>query len=404
MLNARIICNFFFSKIVPALSFFLLIQQLYIYLSNNQLEEYSIMFAYCIMISSVISGWLCQSNLRYNAIKQEASTKLNSLVILILMSLIILVSCLYYFIDSNNLLSIILAVSMAINRITVTYFQSILRSKQVLQIECIRSFFILSYLLTLNLMPVDSVDVQSPIIMLSVSNLISSLLIYCKHIKISINKSLNNIYHILLSYVKYGMPMSIWLIISTSYPYLEKKLLTTFSTVELTDYFALSDFINRGAGMIFIPLLMYIHPKLMYKFEESRNDFFNFLYRSIVIIIAIALLGCFVISVSSQPILNVIFPGMNTEVIQSSVFIFLIPVFWQLSFLSHKFLEAKVKTTLLVYLISFSMASSCLMMYFLIPQYGYYGSIFSQVTSLALYILLSLYFSNKESNEHYNNC
>ncbi|HDY7922015.1 TPA: hypothetical protein RQK49_001942 [Vibrio vulnificus] len=208
----------------------------------------------------------------------------------------------------------------------------------------------------------------------------------------------------LFSYGKYGIPMSIWLIISTSYPYLEKRFLISFSSVEVADYFALADLINRGAGMIFIPLLMFIHPKLMHKFEENISDFFKFLYKSIMLIIFIGLLGCIVIGIVSQTILSTIFPGINEEVIQSALFVFLVPVFWQLSFLSHKFLEAKVKTLLLVYLILLSMVSSCLMMYFLIPKYGFYGSIFSQVASLSLYILLSLYFSNRESNERHNNC
>ncbi|MUJ37287.1 lipopolysaccharide biosynthesis protein [Aliivibrio fischeri] len=406
MLNFNIIFNFFLSKLIPAISFFLLLQQLYYHLNTSQFEIYSMVFSYSIMISSLISGWICQSNLRFNTSRSKSNINLNSIIINILSLSLFLSVLIYFFLGNDNVISIALALSVAINRIVITYFQSILLSAKVLLIESVRSILIIIYSLYLMIGDADVISMWEPILILVAANFVPSLIVYCFYV--SINKlnfvSIYNFKINILKYVRYGIPMSVWLIISTSYPYAEKKLLISLSSVEIADYFALSDFINRGAGMIFIPLLMFMHPKLMHKYEDGKHVFFPFLYKSVALFVFIGLVGCLTIYFISPYILGYIFNGMNLDVIEAAFLIFLIPVLWQLSFLSHKFLEARGRTVILACLILFCMSLSCIMMYFFIPIYGFYGSVSSQVIALTLYILLSLFLSKKESNEYCSSC
>ncbi|EGR0390511.1 capsule biosynthesis protein CapF, partial [Vibrio parahaemolyticus] len=149
---------FFFSKIFPALAILLLTRELYISLDSESFENYSVINSLSITISSFLIGWISQSNLRYYSLDQDSVNRINVVLCTIFLFLALFFLGLYYFFTLTYCLVISLSISIAYNRISLSYFQARLDSRIVFKQELIRSVLLVLFILANYFYAFNSLD------------------------------------------------------------------------------------------------------------------------------------------------------------------------------------------------------------------------------------------------------
>lgn len=386
------ILYFAVGKIVPAAVILLLTKELFATLSSQSFEKYSLISSLSITLASFIIGWLSQSNIRYALKDKEGTIDVNE-SIAILNIVILSCSLLCYVIFLKTIFLILfLSLSIALNRLSLSYFQAIIKPKWVFYQELLRSVILLIYIFSTYVYHYN--DLRYAIIWVSFSYLIPSLFIYKE---ININFSIN--FNGFKKYLKYGIPMSIWLVISTAYPTLERYILSnTYAGDDLSDYLVMSELLVRGAGIVFTPIMMYLHPLLMNSFDKSENEFNNIFIKSALLLCITSISIISIYTIMSDSIIRLLMPNVNSRIVDYSFVILCIPALWQLCFMSHKKLEALGKTSILSIFIGISLLVFVLLMICFVPVFGVWSGICSQIISLMIYILLVFCYSKRIVN------
>jgi len=297
---------------------------------------------------------------------------------------------LYGFFRFEFYLVILWSIALAMNRVFNSYYQSILESKVVLISESLRCL-VLCFLIVILILEL-TVSFSFVLVFL-ISSLLTPVLLVAYKRKLKINWNIDK--KLYSKYFKYGIPMSVWLLLSTMYPAIERAILVLYQPEHLTDYLAISEVLIRGAGLVFTPIIMYLHPYLMRTFDHDVKEFDLLLFKSFLILAIFTIITLFIYSVVSRYLITWFFPGFDLVLINNSTFILLIPALWQFSFLAHKKLEAQGKTILMSMLIGVCLTIYATGLYFFIPVYGVWTSVVMQILSLIIYIILIFYFTRK---------
>ncbi|EGQ7993264.1 oligosaccharide flippase family protein [Vibrio vulnificus] len=377
------------SKVFPAAIILLLTKELFLTLSSQSFEKYSMVSSLSITLASFTVGWLSQSNIRYAMKYKKNTEEINSLVSSLILVLIFFSALAYVIYYNIAFLISILFLSIAFNRLSLSYFQSLIKPKWVFYQELFRSVILVIYIISVYLF--DDNNLVYAIAWISISYLLPSLCIYKE---IRFHSSIN--FYGLRKYLKYGMPMSIWLVISTGYPTLERYILSKmYSGNDLSDYFAMNELLVRGAGIVFTPIMMYLHPLLMSSFDKSESKFNDVLFKALLLLCVSSTCIIIIYALMSDSLIRLVFPDINQNIINCSFLILCIPALWQLCFLSHKKLEALGKTSILSLFIFISLTIFTLLTALLVPVSGIWSGVFSQIFSLIIYILLVMFYSKR---------
>ena len=379
---------FFFSKIFPALAILLLTRELYISLDSEAFESYSVINSLSITISSFLIGWVSQSNLRFYSLDEDSVNRINIVLCTILLFLSLFFLGLYFFFTLSYCLIISLSISIAYNRVSLSYFQARLDSKIVFKQELIRSVLLVLFILANYFYAFNSLDLA--LIVLSLSYLLAGTVLY-KYIDIKFKFP----FFLCKKYIKYGVPMSLWLVISTAFPTLERLILTNIYKGNLNDYFAMNEFLIRGAGLVFTPVMMYLHPLLMKEYDNDKLKFDILIKKSIFIVSLFSGSVILIYYNLSSFLIPSFFKGMNKDIISQSFIILTIPALWQGCFIVHKKMEALGKTIFLSFFILVSLLVYIGLALFFVPKYGFWASVYCQILSLVGYILTVYFFTKR---------
>ncbi|EGR0344845.1 capsule biosynthesis protein CapF, partial [Vibrio parahaemolyticus] len=353
---------------------------------SESFENYSVINSLSITISSFLIGWISQSNLRYYSLDQDSVNRINVVLCTIFLFLALFFLGLYYFFTLTYCLVISLSISIAYNRISLSYFQARLDSRIVFKQELIRSVLLVLFILANYFYAFNSLDLI--LIVLSLSYLLSGSVLY-RNIDIKFNFP----FYLCKKYIKYGVPMSLWLVISTAFPTLERLILTKIYEGNLNDYFAINEFLIRGAGLIFTPVMMYLHPLLMKEYDNDKLKFDILVRKSIFIVSLFSGSVIFIYSKFSGFFIPSFFEGMDKGVISQSFIILMIPALWQGCFIVHKKIEALGKTIFLSFFILVSLLVYIGLALFFVPKYGLWASVYCQILSLVSYIIMVYFFT-----------
>ncbi|KFD86846.1 putative membrane protein [Vibrio cholerae] len=378
----------FFSKVFPGLAILLLTRELYISLDSKAFENYSVINSLSITISSFLIGWISQSNLRFYSLDKDSVNSINIVLCTMLMFLALFFLVLYFFFDLTYCLVISLSISVAYNRVSLSYFQARIDSKIVFKQELIRSVFLILFILANYLYAFDSLNLT--LIILSLSYLLAGSVLYGK-----VDVKFKFPFYLCKKYIKYGVPMSLWLVISTAFPTLERLILTSIYKGNLNDYFAMNEFLIRGAGLIFTPVMMYLHPLLMKEYDNDKLKFDILVRKTMFIVLLFSCSVIFVYSKLSSFLIPAVFDGMDEEVISQSFLILTIPALWQGCFIAHKKIEALGKTVSLSFFILVSLLIFIGLALFFVPKYGIWASVYSQAFALVSYIIMVYVFTKR---------
>ncbi|WP_318435491.1 hypothetical protein [Photobacterium leiognathi] len=401
------IINYFLSKIFPALVILIVTRELYINMEKSEFISYGLTFSSALLISNVLSLWISQATLRFfhNEFKSKIIT-LNLSYNLILLSLWILTLFLSVFNNNDTILVILLSISITIYTNVNSLYQAKFDSLKVLKQELFRSILLI-LLITLSIhINNNNVSNKYVIIAFSISYIIPVL--FCTRDKILFSSSafFSGIkFNDVMTFFKFGIPMGLWGGVAACYPVIERYFINAnFNSTITADYYAVSELYYRGIGLLFVPVIMYLHPLLMKEYDVNKSKFNNLLLKGaggqIISLMVVILLGF-----SITPIfLKYYLPSLNHDFYYNSYIFALVPFMWQIAYLSHKGLEVTNHTVLMLFTLLFSLAVDCLLMYFFIDKENIYSIVYIQVFSLFGYVLITsfLYFKGNK-NESFKN-
>ena len=365
-----------------------------------------LLIALCNMITVFSSGWLAQSWVRF----QMKDLNEKNIIIAIAYSIFIASAlCLIsFFINfDNNSFSLIfklynygaltlMTVGMVLYYLIVSALQALLLSKYVLKISIILSIFCL-------ILPFITYSFfEEPlgfIISYGIAYLISAVTGFYFFLKK--NKSEVNPNKLKINdWFKYGAPISIWLSLQASIPFIERIFIQVNLGSEFVGQFtALSELINRGFSLLLFPITLSVQPLIIRYWNQKNKKKALKLWKETILLMGylfllVTLLFYFFYDYIIIVIKNII--NLNIQSLLLIISLISISAFiWQVNIILHKPLELKKKTINMVYILIFSLLTIIVTNYFTIFEFGIIGTAVASFFGALIYGFCNLVYGLK---------
>ena len=398
---------YLFSKLIPGISGLLFVIIVTNIVGINEYGKYSLIFYKCTLIASFSFSWINQSEIRYGNRLNNFSFKIRpptKTIILLCFCIVILFSLLMNL--ENKKLSIACILIIGFSSYLKTIFQSNFLPKAILYFNVFQSIVFIALPFFLK----NKLDLNSNhILAIYMISLLcsSSLIVYFKievikdyFRRVSFDNS--KIY----SWLKFGLPLSVWGSLSISLSYLDRFFINKFfNDFELGVYSTLNEISSRLFSFLIFPLLMAAHPRIVKLWNDGfKLKSFNIInhlivYISIVIFIIFLIFiffGDYIFSIliSFIPQINFGFRNLITPLILSGAM-------WQLALFTHKIIELREKTYHMIFFILLSIFINIYGNAYFLPKYGMIATAYTSLLSSFSYCFLTyiyfIYFKRKLS-------
>ncbi len=191
------------------------------------------------------------------------------------------------------------------------------------------------------------------------------------------------------AFLAYGWPMGLWLPLSTGMLYVDRMLLGgRVGEDALGNYAAASDIIVRGMTLIGAPFLLYFHPKIMNLLNTGRAKNASTLLSKWE---KVGALGCLLVVVLAwfyvTPFAN--FLGITGVPREALVLLVAGGSLWQLAQVTHKPLEMRGQTWVMLVALSLAFGLQLALLTILIPPLGLVGAALGMASGPFAYILIT---------------
>jgi O-antigen/teichoic acid export membrane protein len=391
------------SKIVPGLSGFFAVILFVRIVGPQEYGQYSLLLSQCNLIVAVGFGWLNQANLRYyskdNKHHEYNYSQLSAFFYSCLISLFVLI----LLVISQSLsikLSLICSLSIlglgSFNYIK-TFFQAMLKPLKVIWLTFNHS--LLALLIPLLMLFVFYKSGYIILIGVGLSSIIITLFFInkIKTVDIFKNKTIKS-KKLISKWFLYGGPLSIWFAAGLALPFLDRFFINHYLTSEeLGIYASAHELLTKIFSLIIFPLTMAIHPRIMnYWNESNKYDAIKLIKWGIAILGLIGLfLFVFLLSLDNIffIIMNKLIPQFRIEYKVIIIPLILAGFLWQLSFLTHKVLELREKTHIMVFFIIISLVINLIGNIYFIPIFGLVATAYTAFISSFTYCFLTYIYS-----------
>lgn len=366
--------NYSLGIIVPSLINGLSIPVLKHLLGAKGYGHYALYFNAMLIANVLISGWLSQSILRFNAkASDKAQFAAQSFFISGLLPVILfLPACMIVWQQQGDLLfGIVFALTLLLASLQLplqTLTQANFCSKAALYAEALRTATWFTAAMLLYYIGVDYL--YSLFIALLISYIVSVTILYSKNPLPAFGKGVIAPagWRPLLKQLRvYGVPMSLWFMFVYLLTYVDKLfLLRYFGPVVQGNYNALFDFIAKGLVLMLVPVLTSVSPLLSEAYERGQHNIIKALLRKLILyellalvaaIIAYRLLGYrilfWLLHIPPDPIY-----------VQSGLLIIAGTLTWQIALLAHKPYELRLQSVFMLSRVAIAFACQVLF-YFL---------------------------------------
>tara|TARA_B100000949_G_scaffold220193_1_gene219981 strand:- start:566 stop:1846 length:1281 start_codon:yes stop_codon:yes gene_type:complete len=398
------------TKLIPGLMGLMTIIVFIRMIGPEEYGKYSIQLSFLMAISAFSIGWLNQSTLRYYSRYQTAAllSRVFGLGILvsILFGLVVLgIASRYSIFDSltgsESLIGFILFVALCAFQFLSTLFRAQLKPINVIIITTVQS--ILGLLIPVILLSMFEQSHRFLLIGLAMS--------YCTppiiFIFVNINRvkkfwfkenSIHKSRHILVEFLKYGTPLSLWFSLSLSLALLDRFFIKYYFEYETTGIYAsFTDLVVRVFSILLFPLTLAVHPRIMSAWNTNKQSAAIALwwkalqYQLGIFIVLMAVVYIFTDNIFNM--LMVILPDLNV-----SYSFLLMPILaggflWQFALLCHKPLEMDQRTKLMALLMLAALCVNLIGNIVYLPHYGIIATAYTYIASATVYIITTIYFS-----------
>ena len=347
--------------------------------------KYSILYVFTLTISNLFFSWLAQSYIRmYQKDNEELYvTKMGFFYSILGCLCAIVIVSLYS--DYNILYCSLLAISNGVYCVGRAILQSKREIKKFFYYDLLR---IISQLILVYLFSLLYEDFKGLVYATSLSCLVFIFTFY-RLLKTSKNIDYKKT---LLSWIRFGTPVALWLTIASGQLLLDRKIISAFLSVnELGAYSALYDSITRMCALIVIPLSNACYPILVANNSDKISYRKLGLYMggaSLIIALLVALFT-YIIYGFINTYYDIYFPR------ESITFLIFGIVLWQLGMLYQKPLEMQNNTIAMLFNIVFCLVVSGIINYLYVQVMGIY--IFPITVSIGalLYLVMTLLWLKK---------
>jgi O-antigen/teichoic acid export membrane protein len=392
------------SKLVPGITGLVSVILFVRILGIEEYGNYSLLLSQCYLIAAFGYGWLNQAQLRYynkdNLLEGYESDQKRGFILSSIVSFIILT----FFIFNQSLSMITLMISFicifsigGFNYLK-TLYQSKLSPKKIVSLYLIQSILLLIIpLLLLYLFQKKAIIV---LIGAALSFLILPL-IYLLN-KFQINELFKDLSHngksVISKWIYYGSPLSLWFAAGLALPFLDRYFINQYlSDVELGVYASVQEILTKMFSLLIFPITMAIHPRIMNYWDSSKKQEAVRLIKWGIIFMSFIALFVFTVFWFFDDFifdgLKKITPQFKIENKHIIIPLVLTGFLWQLSFLTHKVLELKEKTKIMVLFILFSLLINIFGNNYFVPSYGIIATAFIGLLSAFVYCILTSIYS-----------
>ncbi|SDY75544.1 Membrane protein involved in the export of O-antigen and teichoic acid [Modestobacter sp. DSM 44400] len=208
---------------------------------------------------------------------------------------------------------------------------------------------------------------------------------------------------VLAAHWRYGWPMSIWLTVSGGLIYLDRFVLTELYGLDRAGHYAAAaDLGVRGMGMFVTPLVMFLHPAFMRRWNAGDELASLRTWRRATAlltagtaVVAAVCFGCYLLF-ADQLIADPIAAGTFAVLLTGGSL-------WQLAQMVHKPLEAMDRTTTMLGLLIVSLSVTCLIDVALASALGELGVAVAFTVGASTYVALSAVVGRRAVRAHLAN-
>jgi O-antigen/teichoic acid export membrane protein len=194
------------------------------------------------------------------------------------------------------------------------------------------------------------------------------------------------------AFLRYGIPLSGWLGLSIAMPFVERVLIQKYTDAQsLGVYAALYDLVFRGSGMVIMPIVLALHPRIM-AFGRTGDEAGarHLIVRGIGLqVLASAFLVLCLWVAGSWIVDLAIGPQVGSHVAYQLV----IPLgisgcVWHIALLSHKLLECRGRTGVMTVAMALAILVTIGFNVFALPTIGVVATAYASAIGGALYCLV----------------
>ena len=398
------------TKLIPGLMGLMTIIVFIRMIGPEEYGKYSIQLSFLMAISAFSIGWLNQSTLRYYSRYQTAAllSRVFGLGILvsILFGLVVLgIASRYSIFDSltgsESLIGFILFVALCAFQFLSTLFRAQLKPINVIIITTVQS--ILGLLIPVILLSMFEQSHRFLLIGLAMSYCTPPIIFFFVNIN-RVKKfwfkenGIHKSRHILVEFLKYGTPLSLWFALSLSLALLDRFFIKYYFEYETTGIYAsFTDLVVRVFSILLFPLTLAVHPRIMSAWNTNKQSAAIALwwkalqYQLGIFIVLMAVVYIFTDNIFNM--LMVILPDLNV-----SYSFLLMPIvtggfLWQFALLCHKPLEMDQRTKLMALLMLAALCVNLIGNIVYLPHYGIIATAYTYIASATVYIITTIYFS-----------
>jgi O-antigen/teichoic acid export membrane protein len=191
-----------------------------------------------------------------------------------------------------------------------------------------------------------------------------------------------------VEYVKYGLPLSLWLAVAYLLNVSDRYLIAYFTSYEdVGVYSAVYDLVYKSFSLAFFPILMAAHPLIMNNWSKHKDDSLKILKRSLkyeALVFPFIVAGIILVAPLLSRMLKLdahLLLGVGIPVALGSFL-------WQFSMLLHKPMELHKRTSLMLLFVLLALLVNVAGNIVFIPRFGFVAAAYTTVAGAIVYISL----------------
>jgi O-antigen/teichoic acid export membrane protein len=373
----------------------------------EQYGQYSFLLSQWYLIVAIGFGWLNQAQLRYyskdNTFDDYKAGQIRAFAYSGLISVFVFSVLSIFQPRSIQLwgISIISIISIGGFNYIKTFFQAKLEPKKVIWLTLGQSILALS--IPLGLFFLFQKNSFSILMGVGISFLLMTIIFglkkkVMKHFITDVSKPTKTGKIRVKKWFFYGGPLSIWFAAGLAFPFLDRFFINLYLPGEtLGVYAGIQELLTRIFSITIFPLTLALHPRIMNLWNDSKiREAIQTIRWGIGVILGLAIVLCIVIWLFDTIIFNIL--TMALPQINSQYKTLLLPLLsagflWQFSFLTHKMLELKEKTHIMVVFLLISLLINMVGNSIYIPHFGVQATANTAFVSALVYCILTGIYS-----------
>jgi O-antigen/teichoic acid export membrane protein len=358
--------NYFGSIIIPALITAITFPVLKRMLGSDDYGYYANHYNGLLIFTAISSGWVAQSILRFfPLVSDKAKLAQTSFRYVVLVQLFFFIPAVIWFgwMQHDWILCGLLCATLLVSGIQAYYMalaQSGFMSGKTIYSETIRTLvYISGAVLLLRLTPIK--PMYALFVAVFFSYLFSIMYLHKRVRFMLLAKSVETSTEersragMLLPFLKYGIPLSLWFGFANLLTYFDKLIIRTHLGPTIQgNYQSMFDLLSRGFTMLIAPVLITLMPLLSEAFKENRHEEIKSLLRRIVLFqVAGFVLSVICYWLFGAQLLLMLLNVPDTSEYRMMGFMILCGTFiWQIAMVTHKYYELRMKSHYLLLMVA----------------------------------------------------